>query len=114
MPKPKSSQGLAIHYFKKIDLFGAPIAQFNLDGDDRVKSFVGALLTMVIVSVTFMFAALKMRHLIERHNPNITTVVTSNYHLHFHIHLTSYFCLFIDMDTSSFYFHLKVYSGVDI
>mmetsp|Transcript_6014 Transcript_6014/g.7260 ORF Transcript_6014/g.7260 Transcript_6014/m.7260 type:complete len:110 (+) Transcript_6014:152-481(+) len=35
-------------------------------------------MSLLILYVTLLFAALKLRHLLERHNPNISTVVHFN------------------------------------
>ena len=54
-------------------MFGAPLPHFNVEGDEKVKTTIGALLSFSIISLTFLFALLKFQHMSEFRNPSITT-----------------------------------------
>ena len=78
MPKPKTTIGHTYEAIKQFDLFGSPLPQFNQGGKSAVTTGIGAIVSLIIMALVFLFGALKFRHLIERHNPNITTVVHHN------------------------------------
>ena len=56
---------------KGLDIFGAPLPQFNLRGEGEVKTLIGGIVSFVIMIVTFLFAAVKMQQLLEYKNPSI-------------------------------------------
>lgn len=58
-----------------LDMFGAGIPAFNVMGKDQVRTHCGGCLSLVILSVTFLFATLKLQHLLSRHNPSVNTFV---------------------------------------
>ena len=58
---------------KSMDLFSAPIPQFNVKGKNSVRTHLGGVITIFAVSLTFLFALLKFQHLMENRNPSITT-----------------------------------------
>ena len=58
---------------KSMDLFGAPIPQFNIKGKSSVRTHLGGLISFMAVGLTFMFALLKFQHMMENRNPSITT-----------------------------------------
>ena len=63
---------------KKLDMFGYPLPQFNKDGETKVSTGWGALVSIAVIVTTFLFADLKFRQLVEGRNPQITTVVHSD------------------------------------
>jgi len=52
-------------------MFGAPIPSFNIRGKTTVKSFTGGSVSLAIIFIVFLFAALKLTHLFSKHNPSI-------------------------------------------
>ena len=56
----------------RYDLFSTRVFGFNIEGSQTVGSGLGFCCTLLVVTVTLMFGTLKMRHLIEGHNPNIS------------------------------------------
>ena len=58
-------------FVKNIDMFGAQVPTFNLRGREDVKTSAGALASMVIIVLTFLFGLLKLQYLVERKNPSI-------------------------------------------
>ena len=60
---------------KTLDLFSTPLPGFNIKGKESVPTFAGGLLSLVIIYISLMFAALKMLHLWSRHNPQVNTFV---------------------------------------
>ena len=55
------------------DMFGVSVPQFNLRGESQVKTICGGGFSVFILAVTFLFAWLKLVHLIEKKNPEIIT-----------------------------------------
>ena len=60
---------------KKFDLFAAPLPGFNIAGETTVKSNTGGFVSISILSVTLLFALLKLEDLLTKHNPLISTFV---------------------------------------
>ena len=60
-------------FIKNLDMFGAPLPNFNSQGRATVKTSCGTCVSLLILTVTFMFAILKLEHLVEKKNPSITT-----------------------------------------
>ena len=52
-----------------VDLFPAPIPQFNSKGENGVKTYFGGLISLIILYLFFLFAVVKFEQLITRHNP---------------------------------------------
>ena len=61
--------------FKVFDFYGAPLPSFNIKGEDSIKSNCGGCVSLVIMYVTFIFAILKLQHLLDRHNPIINSFI---------------------------------------
>ena len=60
---------------KKFDLFAAPLPGFNIGGETTVQSNTGGLVSISILSVTLLFALLKLQDLLTKHNPTISSFV---------------------------------------
>ena len=60
-------------FLKSVDMFGAPIPNFNMRGRAEVKTSCGACFSMVIFTLTLLFGMLKLQHLALHKNPSITT-----------------------------------------
>ena len=60
-------------FIKNLDIFGAPIPAFNLRGRDKVKTSCGAIISIIIMTITGLFAILKFEHMLIKKNPNITS-----------------------------------------
>ena len=58
---------------RKFDLFGAQLPHFNVQGSEVVKTNVGGLVSLFVSSLTFLFALLKLQHLLDYKNPMIST-----------------------------------------
>ena len=54
-----------------MDLFGAEIPKFTLGGHKSVQTLFGGLVSFCIVYVTFLFAVMKLQHMIIKKNPTI-------------------------------------------
>ena len=61
---------------KGFDTFAGEIPGFNLKGETKVKTLVGGLCTIAILCLLLTYAAMKMIHLVERRNPEITQHTT--------------------------------------
>ena len=60
-------------FLKSVDMFGAPVPNFNMRGRAEVKTSCGACISMVIFILTLLFGMLKLQHLVVRKNPSIVT-----------------------------------------
>ena len=58
-----------------LDMFGAPLPTFNLKGEEKVRTHCGGCTSLIIIYVTFLFATLKLQHLLSKHNPTVNTFV---------------------------------------
>ena len=61
-----------MNIFRKFDLFGAQVPQFNLNGQKDVRSLIGGIASFLVISTTFLFATLKLQHLLQRKNPTVS------------------------------------------
>jgi len=62
-------------FLKQLDLFEVPLPAFNLRGQESIRTSAGGIVSLVIMLVTFMFASIKMMHLLSRYNPNVSYFV---------------------------------------
>lgn len=65
--------------FSQIDLFGQELG-FNLDGEERIKSVPGIIISILLLLVLFAYGISKFRGLLTYNNPNITTTVLQQYY----------------------------------
>ena len=56
-----------------MDLFSEPVPTFNIAGKTSVQTRLGIFCSLLIFILTFAFSLLKLQHLIERKNPDLTT-----------------------------------------
>ena len=60
---------------KRADFFGQPLPQGNIDGQEKVRTHFGGLVSLVFAYITLLFAFLKLQHLLTRHNPQVNSYV---------------------------------------
>ena len=61
-------------FFKPLlsfDMLGAKVPSFNIDGQNRLRTYVGSLVSLCILAATFLFALLKWQVMFLRLNPEI-------------------------------------------
>ena len=58
-----------------LDQFGAPLPGFNVHGEDSVRTYCGGLVSLLIMLLAFLFATLKLQHLLSKHNPSVNNFV---------------------------------------
>ena len=56
-----------------LDKFAYSVPSFNLQGDQKIKTSLGAFCSVAITTVVLFYALLKFIQLQERHNPTIST-----------------------------------------
>ena len=56
---------------KGLDLFAAPLPQFNVRGEQDVKTHIGGFVSLLMMTVTFIFAMMKLQNLFDFKNPAI-------------------------------------------
>ena len=59
--------------FKTIDLFSKDLPGFTLKGEHKVRTNPGAVLTIILLTIVFLYGLLKFIQLEARDNPNIST-----------------------------------------
>lgn len=64
--------------FLRLDLFGKPLPVFMLRGKEEIRTSLGALLSVGLTVILFLFALLKLSHLVERKNPLVNTFELMN------------------------------------
>ena len=81
---PKNTTVERKHFFgmpgmlKTLDLFGAQVPAFNVRGRNTVSTHCGGCMSLAIMYITFVFATLKLQHLISHHNPSVNDYVEKN------------------------------------
>ena len=68
--------GSSFEFFRNIDIFGASIPSFNLGGKQYIKTWTGAISTLIIFMLLVLFGSMKLDHLLRRSNPIINTFWT--------------------------------------
>ena len=63
------------NFVKRLDMFGAPVPSFNIEGQRSMKTNCGAIATILMISITIMFTLVKLEHLVLKKNPSLTTNV---------------------------------------
>ena len=61
-----------------LDMFGTPLPSFNIQGEDQVRTHCGGCVSLLIMYVTFLFATLKLQHLLSKHNPSVNDFVDTD------------------------------------
>ena len=56
-----------------MDNHGASLPMFNLRGASGVSTCCGGVLTFITIYITFLFALLKLTHLVAKKNPVVNT-----------------------------------------
>ena len=54
-----------------VDMFGAPVPTFKIQGEEKVRTHFGGLISLLIFYVTTWFALLKLQHLLSKYNPQV-------------------------------------------
>ena len=63
---------------KKIDIFGAPVPNFNLRGKSHVKTYAGGMVSIVITFVVLIFGLTQLKKLILRQSPQINKYLSED------------------------------------
>ena len=48
-------------FFRKVDRFGQPIPAFNVKGKDKVRTVIGGILTIAIITLTLGYFIAKLQ-----------------------------------------------------
>ena len=56
-----------------LDSYAQPLPTFNIGGASEVRTHCGGCISLIILLVVFLFATLKMQHLLSNHNPQVNT-----------------------------------------
>ena len=63
-----------IRLLKEFDKLSHPLPTFTYKGRTELRTILGSFLSIIIYSVTLMFALQKMKQLLEKHNPQIVII----------------------------------------
>ena len=61
--------------FKRSDMFGASVPGLNMNGRDSIQTVPGAIISIMIMVVTGLFAVLKLQYMLMRKSPDVVEVV---------------------------------------
>ena len=64
----------------RIDIFGAPLPTFNLAGQTIVNTATGGIMSFFVFIVFFIYGTLKLTHLIDKYNPQISEIKETNFY----------------------------------
>lgn len=62
----------------QLDIFGMPLPTFNIDGNDRIKTRLGGVFTLLIIATVLLFAIVKFSHMTARKNPFLSQMNIDN------------------------------------
>ena len=68
-----NSASEAFNFIENIDIFGKQVPSFSLGGRTEIRTKPGAIMTIMILSLTLLFGLMKLQHLFLRKNPLINT-----------------------------------------
>ena len=57
-----------------MDIFGVDLPTFNIKGESKVMTVTGGVLMSLVAFVFFIYASLKLSHMLDKYNPNISEV----------------------------------------
>ena len=63
---------------RKLDMFSESVPQFQLNNKAQFTTFIGGIVSLAFMIVTFLFATVKFQELVTRHNPTINTYTLKN------------------------------------
>ena len=66
--------------FKNMDAFGESLPTFILKGRKKVQTRIGGVTTILICTVVLMYAGLKFSHLMDKHNPVMSSYYKEDYY----------------------------------
>ena len=67
-------------FFEKFDMFAAPVPNFNVRGRTEVKTLVGSFMSIGIMTLTMMFALLKLQFMLLRKSPVVSSFIDEEGH----------------------------------
>ena len=56
------------------DLLSTPLPTFNIKGKEDIRTYTGSIVSILIISAVFLFASLKLEHLLSRKNPSVVEI----------------------------------------
>ena len=66
--------------FRSVDKFGKDVPAFNINGETKVNTVVGGIISTCILTLVFIYAGIKFDHLVNRENPNINKIDIEDYY----------------------------------
>ena len=70
----------ASEFLRRRDSFGKAVPAFNVEGDTQVRTIIGGIMTLTILTVTLGYSITKFGDLMEGNNPNINLKTVPNYY----------------------------------
>ena len=63
-----------------MDSFGKQVPSFNIKGNSSIGTVVGGFVTVIVLSLTLMYATIKSMHLIQKANPVMSSLTIPSYY----------------------------------
>ena len=60
---------------KHLDMLSMPLPSFKIRGEEEIKTNIGAFLSVLLVTILFIYGFLKLVQLEARANPSITSYI---------------------------------------
>ena len=60
---------------RSVDIFKQPVPTLNLNGKTKIPTIYGSCISILLLLVLFVYADFKLRILISRQNPQVTSSV---------------------------------------
>ena len=82
VPSTRATQAGKWHirrFFERFDSLGRDVPAINLNGRPEVNTCFGGFMTVVIITVTFLYASMKLVELIQNTNPTISDITVPEY-----------------------------------
>ena len=75
-------------FLRLYDIFGSAVPGFNIKGKQKVTTWFGGIMTLLILTVAIGYSVTKTYDLIRRADPNIiTNIITSYFDKDFEVNL---------------------------
>ena len=56
------------------DVLSTPVPTFNIKGKGEVRSYLGSIVSILIISTTFLFSVYKLGDLLSKKNPSVIEI----------------------------------------
>ena len=68
------------NHLTNIDSFGKQVPGFNIKGSSSIGTVIGGFVTVIVLSLTLLYATVKTMHLIGKENPVMSSLTIPSYY----------------------------------